>query len=43
VADVAARKQRLETQLANVRIMFEFGDLSKEEYIERRGELRRPA
>jgi hypothetical protein len=42
-ADVAARKQRLETQLANVRIMFEFGDLSTEEYIERRGELIRPA
>jgi hypothetical protein len=42
-ADVAAQKQRLETQLANERIMFEFGDLSKEEYIERRGELiRRP-
>jgi hypothetical protein len=39
VADVAAQKQRLETQLANERIMFEFGDLSKEEYIERRGEL----
>jgi hypothetical protein len=39
VADVPARKQRLETQLANVRIMFEVGDLSKEGYIERRGEL----
>jgi hypothetical protein len=39
VANVAAQKQRLETQLANERIMFEFGDLSQEEYIERRGEL----
>jgi hypothetical protein len=39
VADVAAQKQRLETQLANVRIMFELADLSKEESIERRGEL----
>jgi hypothetical protein len=38
-ADVAAQKQRLETQLANVRTMFVLGDLSKEEYIERRGEL----
>jgi hypothetical protein len=39
VAHVAAQKQRLETQLANVRTMFELGDLSKEEYIELRGEL----
>jgi hypothetical protein len=39
VAAVAAQKQRLETQLANVRMVFELGDLSKEESIERRGEL----
>jgi hypothetical protein len=39
VAHVAAPKQRLEPQLANVRTMFELGDLSKEEYTERRGQL----
>jgi hypothetical protein len=39
MADVATQKQRIETQLANVRTMFELGDLGKDEYIERRGEL----
>ena len=41
VADVAAQRQRIETQLANVRTMFELGDLSKEEYVERREQLMR--
>ena len=35
------RRQRIETQLANVRTMFELGDLSKEEYVERREQLMR--
>jgi hypothetical protein len=39
VADVAAQNQRLETQRANVRILFAFSEPSKEEYIERHGEL----
>jgi DNA invertase Pin-like site-specific DNA recombinase len=41
VADVAAQRQRIETQLANVRTMFELGDLSKDEYVERRERLLR--
>lgn len=41
VADVGAQKLCHETQLANVRTMFEFGDLSKEEHIERREQLMR--
>ena len=41
MADVAAQRQRIETQLANVRTMFELGDLSKEEYVERREQLMR--
>jgi hypothetical protein len=41
VADVAAQWQRIETQLAHVRTMFELGDLSKEEDVERREQLMR--
>jgi hypothetical protein len=41
VDDVAAQRQRIETQLANVRTMFELGDLSKEEYLQRREQLSR--
>ncbi len=37
--DVAAQRQRLETQLANLRTMFELGDLSKSDYLERRERL----
>jgi hypothetical protein len=40
VADVAVQRQRIETQLANVRTMFELGDLSREEYVQRREQLR---
>jgi site-specific DNA recombinase len=39
IADVAARRQRIETQLENVRTLFELGDLSKEEYVARRERL----
>jgi hypothetical protein len=38
-AEVAAQKQRIEPQLTDVRTMFELGDLSKEEYMERREQL----
>jgi site-specific DNA recombinase len=40
VADVAVQRQRIETQLANVRTMFELGDLSRDEYLQRREQLR---
>ncbi len=36
---MAAQRQRIETQLTNVRTMFERGDLSKDPYVERGTEL----
>ena len=41
VANLAAQRLRIETQLANVRTKFELGDLSKEDYVERREHLMR--
>jgi hypothetical protein len=39
--DVAAQRQRLETQLANVRTHFELGDIDRDSYVKRREELSR--
>lgn len=39
--DLAAQRQRIETQLANCRTLFELGDISRDAYVERREELSR--
>jgi site-specific DNA recombinase len=39
MADVTEQRGRLERQLTNVRTLFELGDLSKEEYVQRREQL----
>ena len=39
--DVAAQRQRLETQLANARTLFELGDIAKADYLERRERIQR--
>jgi hypothetical protein len=39
IADVATQRQRIETQLANIRTLFELGDLGKAEYVARRERL----
>ena len=41
VTDVVQERQRLERQIANLRTLFELGDLSKDEYLERRERLSR--
>ncbi len=39
--DVAAQRQRLETQLANARTLFELGDIAKADYLQRRERIQR--
>ncbi len=39
--DAAEQRQRLEKQLANVRTLFELGDVTKTEYLDRRERLQR--